>query len=158
MSGIHQAVLAGSPPPAVHGSAAFTSSGSWTVPAGVTSVTLEAIGKGADGGSGHAAGGGGGSYAKSTGVAVSPGMTIYFDPDYYAGAWANTSNTTPASSATGVYAGSASGSTGGSPQVYSGGNGYAGGNGGGYGGGGGGGGSSIGAGGTGAGGIVVITY
>jgi uncharacterized repeat protein (TIGR01451 family) len=59
----------------------FTSSGSWTVPAGVTTVTVEAWGGGGAGGgqnqnSDGGGGGGGGAYAKSTGVAVTPGSSI----------------------------------------------------------------------------------
>lgn len=68
MSGILRAVLGSPAPPAVHGSAAFNSAGSWTVPAGVTSVTLEAIGAGANGGSGHAYGGGGGGQSGTGGT------------------------------------------------------------------------------------------
>ena len=59
----------------------FTSSGNWTVPAGVTSVTVEAWGGGGAGGgqnqnSDGGGGGGGGAYVRSTSIAVTPGDTI----------------------------------------------------------------------------------
>jgi hypothetical protein len=54
----------------------FTTSGTFTVPAGVTQVTIECWGAGGGGGSrstsGRAGGGGGGAYASST-IAVTPG-------------------------------------------------------------------------------------
>jgi parallel beta-helix repeat protein len=61
----------------------FTSSGSWTVPAGVTSVTVEVWGGGGRGGSVTSTsssevaggGGGGGAYSKSV-IAVTPGQVI----------------------------------------------------------------------------------
>jgi hypothetical protein len=57
----------------------FTSSGTWTCPAGVTSATIECWGAGGAGGSrttiGRAGGGGGGAYASST-VTVVP-STVY---------------------------------------------------------------------------------
>jgi len=52
----------------------FTSSGVFTVPAGVTLVTVEVIGAGGQGGINGAGGGGGGGYAKGD-FAVSPGTT-----------------------------------------------------------------------------------
>ncbi len=53
----------------------FNSNGNFTVPAGVTSITVEAWGGGGGGanGSGERGGGGGGAYARST-IAVSPGQ------------------------------------------------------------------------------------
>jgi hypothetical protein len=56
----------------------FTSSGSWTAPAGVTSVQVECWGEGGKGANGivfgsSGGGGGGGEYAKNTSVAVSAG-------------------------------------------------------------------------------------
>ena len=62
-------------------STAFTSSGSWTCPQGVTTIQVEAYGGGGGGGYGGTAnkngggGGGGGGYSKLTGVAVIPGTT-----------------------------------------------------------------------------------
>ena len=55
----------------------FIASGTWTCPAGVTSVDIDAIGAGG-GGSTNVGGGGGGAYAGSTGVSVTPttGYTI----------------------------------------------------------------------------------
>jgi hypothetical protein len=55
----------------------FTSNSTWTCPAGVTSITVEAWGGGgrggtSDGGQGAASGGGGGAYAKKT-ISVAPG-------------------------------------------------------------------------------------
>lgn len=62
----------------VAGSQLLTSSGSFTVPAGVTSMTIYAVGGGAGGppgqySSGSGNGGGGGSYARVTGLTVQPG-------------------------------------------------------------------------------------
>ncbi|MBU0681188.1 MAG: LamG domain-containing protein [Proteobacteria bacterium] len=58
----------------------FTSSGTWTAPAGVTSVTVEAWGGGGGGGGNPtnqdgAGGGGGGAYSRTTTIAVIPGNT-----------------------------------------------------------------------------------
>jgi hypothetical protein len=59
--------------------AVFTSSSTWTCPAGVTSITVEAWGAGAGGRTGGAtkgytgAGGGGGAYARLNAVSVTPG-------------------------------------------------------------------------------------
>lgn len=58
----------------------FGSSGTWTCPAGVTTITVEAWGAGGAGG-GNASnrdgggGGGGGAYSKSTTISVTPGVT-----------------------------------------------------------------------------------
>lgn len=58
----------------------YTSSGTWTCPAGVTSITVEAWGGGAGGRAGAAdkgitgGGGGGGAYARLNTVTVIPGM------------------------------------------------------------------------------------
>ena len=58
----------------------FTSSDTWTVPAGVTEITVEAWGAGGGGGNrtsnGYAGGGGGGAYSRSA-VAVSSGQSSY---------------------------------------------------------------------------------
>jgi hypothetical protein len=55
----------------------FTSSGTFTVPAGVTSITIELIGAGGNGAQNGGGGGGGGAYVR--GVAnVTPGQTISF--------------------------------------------------------------------------------
>jgi hypothetical protein len=59
----------------------YNTSGTFTAPAGVTNVTVEAWGGGGGGGgrsssgSGGAGGGGGGAYARNTTVSVTPGMT-----------------------------------------------------------------------------------
>ncbi len=70
------------PPP--HGTVVFDSSGSWTVPGGVTSLSLQVWGGGGGGGSSSGAnqgagggGGGGGGYSTGT-VAVTPGQSISF--------------------------------------------------------------------------------
>ncbi|MFT5754365.1 MAG: hypothetical protein ACI924_001597, partial [Flavobacterium sp.] len=60
-------------------STTYTTSGTFTVPAGVTSITIDCIGAGGAGGSGRnsndqgAGGGAGGQYARST-ISVSPGQ------------------------------------------------------------------------------------
>ncbi len=58
----------------------FLASGTWTAPAGVTSVTVEAWGGGGAGGgqnlsSDGGGGGGGGAYSMTTSIAVTPGNT-----------------------------------------------------------------------------------
>ncbi len=55
--------------------AIFTSSGTFTVPAGVDSITMELVGAGGNGASNGGGGGGGGGYARST-VAVTPGTIL----------------------------------------------------------------------------------
>lgn len=62
--------------PAVTGQAAYTSPGTytWYVPAGVTSVSVVAVGGGAGGnGTGNNSGGGGGGLAYSNNITVTPG-------------------------------------------------------------------------------------
>lgn len=65
-----------------HGRAAYTSSGTFTVPAGVRSVNIHCTGAGSKGGEGssrdhYSGGGGGGGYAAwKTGIAVNPGDQI----------------------------------------------------------------------------------
>lgn len=65
-----------------HGRAAYTSSGTFTVPAGVRSVNIHCTGAGSKGGNGnsrdhYSGGGGGGGYASwKTGIAVNPGDQI----------------------------------------------------------------------------------
>ena len=49
---------------------------SWTVPVGVTSVKVEAIGGGGGGGSSWGSGGGGGAYALASNISVTPGSSI----------------------------------------------------------------------------------
>lgn len=63
-------------------SKAFTTSGSFTIPAGVTSITVECWGAGGGGGpvipySNRGGGGGGGAYAKSV-ISVTPGATYSY--------------------------------------------------------------------------------
>jgi hypothetical protein len=59
----------------------FTTSGTWTCPAGVTSIQVDAYGAGGGGGYGGATnkygggGGGGGGYSKNTLITVIPGTT-----------------------------------------------------------------------------------
>lgn len=61
--------------------AVFTADGTWTCPAGVTTITVEAWGAGAGGKTGGGTkgftggGGGGGAYAKINTVSVTPGMS-----------------------------------------------------------------------------------
>ena len=52
----------------------FTSSGTFTVPAGVTSITCELVGAGGNGAGNGGGGGGGGGYARGT-FNVAPGVT-----------------------------------------------------------------------------------
>jgi hypothetical protein len=59
--------------------ATYTTDGTFTVPAGVTSLTIETLGGGGAGGSAdnvRAGGGGGGAYSKRT-IAVTPAQTLY---------------------------------------------------------------------------------
>lgn len=70
------------PPHAQAFTTTFTTSGSWTVPSGITSVTVEAWGGGGGGGgrynqSGSSGGGGGGAYAKAT-INVTPGNSYEY--------------------------------------------------------------------------------
>lgn len=77
----------------------FTSNGSWTVPAGVTEITIECIGGGGAGGYVHgsgfyfeaSAGGGGGAYAKKV-VSVSGGQTVNVVVGAGGYAWATSGN------------------------------------------------------------------
>ncbi len=61
----------------LHGQAVFTSSGTFTVPAGVTSITIELIGAGGNGAQNGGGGGGGGAYVRGT-TNVTPGQNISF--------------------------------------------------------------------------------
>lgn len=66
-------IMAGS----VHAEVAtFTSSGSWTVPTGVTSVDVLVVGGGGGGGYGYGGGGGGGDVNYTTAYSVTPNQTI----------------------------------------------------------------------------------
>lgn len=62
----------------------FTNSGSWTCPAGVTSIKIEAWGGGGGGGfatttnKSSGGGGGGGAYRSSNTIAVTPGSTYFY--------------------------------------------------------------------------------
>lgn len=60
---------------AQNGSEIFTSSGVFTVPDGITSITIEVVGAGGTGGGNGGGGGGGGGYAKGA-YTVTPGNTI----------------------------------------------------------------------------------
>lgn len=89
--------------------------GTWTVPAGVSSVTVEAVGIGGRKDAGATAslyGGGGGAYAKSI-ITVSAGQTIYYGateaaaqgPTSAEAVWVNKSaNSQPTTSVDGVSA------------------------------------------------------
>ncbi len=74
-------------------SVTLTGSGTWTVPAGVTSITIECWGGGGGGGSrsssGSAGGGGGGAYAKVNTYGVTPGAGL----PYSVGAGGTAGNT-----------------------------------------------------------------
>ena len=108
----------------------------WTVPAGVTSITVEGIGGGQSGGgiavSGNQqgtnrAGGWGGSYAKTVNLTVTPGATVYYHVGTTVGlnnswsnqaqvngdpTWLNISvNSAPTSSANGILAASNGGTS-----------------------------------------------
>ena len=117
---------------------AYTATGAstFTVPAGVTSITAECIGAGSGGGNygfgvGSGAGGNGGAYAKGT-LSVTPGQTVYINVGAGSAAnsgaaggdsWVNVStNATPSGSNVGARGsgGGASG-TSGSANIGSGG-------------------------------------
>lgn len=99
---------------------------SWTVPAGVSSIQAECIGGGAGGWTtnelDYGAGGGGGSYAKTNSISVTPGQTVYLFVGAGGGAntnggdsWVNkAANSAPASTTNGALAkgGSASADSG----------------------------------------------
>ena len=59
-----------------HGVATFTSSGTWTVPTGVTSVDVLVVAGGGGGGYCYGGGGGGGGCYYQQGYSVTPGATI----------------------------------------------------------------------------------
>ena len=74
---IQQMLLGGGGvPPEPPGQVVFTSTGSnsWTVPNGVTSVSVVCIGAGSDNASNH--GGGGGALAYGNNISVTPGASI----------------------------------------------------------------------------------
>ena len=84
------------------------SGNTFTVPSGVTSLTVEAIGSGGDISSpfGNGGAGGGGAYAKSV-ITVTPGQTIYYSVlgNANTDAWLNKSaNSAPTSASNGVLA------------------------------------------------------
>lgn len=68
--------------PTAHGRAAFTSSGTWTVPAGVRNINIHCTGGGGGGASGNyrprtgGHGGGGGYTSYKNGISVSPGQQL----------------------------------------------------------------------------------
>lgn len=139
----------------------YTSSGTWTCPAGVTSATVQCWGGGGGGGSrtsnGRAGGGGGGAYSTSV-VTVVPGNNYTITIGAGGAAGVNGGSSSFASSViavggTGVAANSTTGGSGGLASACTGTTKYDGGTGGGTstsaGGGGGGGAGSTGAGGTG---------
>jgi parallel beta-helix repeat protein len=116
-------------------SVTLTTSGNWTVPAGVTSVTIECWGGGGGGatvasGTSGGGGGGGGAYTKINAYAVTPGASI----PYTIGAGGTAGNsggtttfntTTPACvAAGGAGASGASGGNGGAAGTFAGGNGF----------------------------------
>lgn len=87
--------LVGQDPVAV----SYTSSGSWTVPAGVTRIKIEAVAGGGSGASGTAdgrggGGGGAGQYVNAI-IAVTPGQSITFVIGSGGAAVSQTNNTTP---------------------------------------------------------------
>ena len=90
--------------------------GAWTVPSGVTSLTLEAVGGGGLGykaGSSAYGGGGGGAYSKTNTITVTPGQTVYFSVGTSADSWINISaSSAPGSTAAGVLAKAGASSTG----------------------------------------------
>ncbi|MFA6213441.1 MAG: hypothetical protein WCT07_03915 [Candidatus Paceibacterota bacterium] len=79
---------------------------SFAVPAGCSSITVEAIGSGGTASNGY--GVGGGAYAKSNSIAVTPGQTVYYYQSSYTGnrdSWVNVSaNSVPSSSSIGALA------------------------------------------------------
>ena len=126
------------------GTVNFTSSGSWTVPGCVTSVTIQVWGGGGGGGSGYyyaGAGGGGGGGSASKSFAVSAGQSISFTVGGGGGGRAaggttscsgmNAGGGSPGgnsrNNSTGVGAGGAAGGANGGSSNWSGGNGGAGG-------------------------------
>lgn len=92
----------------------FSASGNWVCPMGVTSVTVEAWGKGADGqnysGSVGGSGGGAGAYARSI-LSVTPGDTYVISIG--SPTWFSLIGTIPTDASEGVLAVGGSGSSGG---------------------------------------------
>ncbi|MFN8466044.1 MAG: MBG domain-containing protein [Caldilineaceae bacterium] len=86
-------------PPALAVSDTLTGSGNWTVPAGVTSITVECWGGGGGGGAdssstdGAGGGGGGGAYAKRNNYSVTPGSPIAYSVGGGGGSGANGGDT-----------------------------------------------------------------
>jgi len=116
MSAINQIMVALKATPIEHGVFVGTNtySSTWTVPFGITEITVEAIGAGDDGIRGSTGpGGGGGAYAKTSAISVTPGQTIYYRADTNLatpryGSWVNVgSNAIPSSTSQGCYAKSA---------------------------------------------------
>lgn len=145
--------------------ATFTSSGTWTCPAGVTTIGVACWGSGGSGNNGvtnshSGTGGGGGAYAGNTSVPVTPGLLYSFT----IGAGGSTTDTTfTGDSSTVVTAahgvtGGAGGAAGSAPVAFAGGAGGSGHTSTGNNGGGGGGGSAgaTGAGGTGGAGTATV--
>jgi len=93
---------------AVHGTylipgTSTTTSISYVIPAGVKYINVEAIGAGKAAYSGYYNGGGGGAYAASYNLKVSPGQTVYIgvtssdynSPNAHIPVWLNTQSNTP---------------------------------------------------------------
>lgn len=97
----------------------FTTTGTWTVPSGVTSVAAEAYGQGGTGGEGSSEnggnGGGSGGYSKTNAVSVTPGATTYISRG--TSCYFCTSNRAPTNTSEGAIAYGASGQSGASAGI-----------------------------------------
>jgi len=137
--------------PVSHGSLLVTTTGTgtWSVPAGVTTATMQCWGAGGGGGivTIRGGGGGGGGFAATANISVTPGGTVYYSvgaggPHQTSGneSWINATSGAPpfpsSSSTVGCRAGGGTGGTdngsggpGGAGLAYSGGAAYSGGSG-----------------------------